>query len=644
MNGTPRNYLRKAVGILAVLVIYWFTRLPAPSSHEQARLAAQFKFTRLELPRLSAGEDRTLRGVHRDFRQTEAWISAVGAAVAVNDLDQDGIENDVIYVDTRRDQVIAAPAPGTGERYAAFELRPTSLRYVADTMAPMGAVPMDMNEDGLMDVLVYYWGRTPIAFLRRDVDDTPAAPRAIDFVECEVFDRPGEIWNTNAAAFSDIDGDGHVDLVIGNYFPDGARILDVHSLEPQVMQDSMSRAFNGGRNRVLRWASATSGIAPSVRFEDVEDVFDDEIAHGWALGVGLADLDGDALPELYLAHDFGPDRLLHNRSTPGKISFANLDGVKTMFTPNSKVLGRDSYKGMSVDFGDLNDDGLLDIYVSNIAEEFALEESHFAFVSTGRVEEMLAGIAPYHDESEPLGLSRSGWGWDTRLADFDNDGTLEALQATGFLKGQKNRWPDLHELAMANDYFVHRPEAWGSFGPGDDVSGHLHNPFFVRAADGRFYDVARDIGLGEPYVTRGIATADIDADGDLDFVIANQWEDSYAFRNDATNQNRSLVLRLLQPIENSRGEQRTRAAIGAIATVIQPDGRKLVSFVDGGNGHSGKRGNEVHFGLGEVSATSALHVEIKWRENGFVRTETHELAPGRHTVLLGQTRKGSSEG
>ena len=52
--------------------------------------------------------------------------------------------------------------------------------------------------------------------------------------------------------------------------------------------------------------------------------------------------------------------------------------------PKSKVLGHDSFKGMGVDFADLNGDGMLDMYVSNIAAEYALEESHFVWVSTGR--------------------------------------------------------------------------------------------------------------------------------------------------------------------------------------------------------------------------------------------------------------------
>src|SRR5262249_53569950 len=158
------------------------------------------------------------------------------------------------------------------------------------------------------------------------------------------------------------------------------------------------------------------------------------------------DLDGDLRPEIYVAHDFGPDLLLHNDSSQGDVRFVPVYGRRTLTTPKSKVLGMDSFKGMGVEFADLNGDGWPDIIVSNIAAPYALQETNFVFLSTGAVADFARGLAPYLDRSEPLGLSRSGWAWDVKAADFDNDGVLEIVQAKGFVKGDVNRWPELHEL------------------------------------------------------------------------------------------------------------------------------------------------------------------------------------------------------
>jgi enediyne biosynthesis protein E4 len=124
---------------------------------------------------------------------------------------------------------------------------------------------------------------------------------------------------------------------------------------------------------VLSWLNDRAG-AP-IPFKEIPGALPDEIACQWAVAMGAADLDGDLLPDLYIANDFGPDRLLHNRSTPGHLRFALLEGKRDPFTPKSCVLGHDSFNGMGVDFGDVNGDGFLDIYVSNIAAKFAFSGS-----------------------------------------------------------------------------------------------------------------------------------------------------------------------------------------------------------------------------------------------------------------------------
>lgn len=603
------------------------------SPAERESLAQRFRFTRIPLPeREGHPAYRQVRQVHPSLERISAWVSSVGAAATLADVDGDGLPNDVILVDPRTDEVTVFPVPGTGDRYRCFSLDPAcwpAKGQDRSAMAPTGTVAGDFNEDGLTDVLVYFWGRTPLLYLREPKSEGEPALQSASFVPRELVDAP-ERWYSDCATQADFDGDGHLDLLVGNYFQDGAHVLDAKAGGTEVLHEGKSKALNGGYKHLFLWQGAEGGRSPGVRYREVRGVFPEEVARGWTVAIGACDLDGDLLPEIYFANDFGPDRLLHNRSTPGNPVFAVLEGHRGLVTPKSCVLGQDSFKGMGCDFGDLNGDGLPDIYVSNIATRFGLTESHFLWQSTGKLQEMSHGGAPYIQASETWGLSRSGFGWDARLADFDNDGMLEAMQACGFIRGKINRWPELQALGTSNDKIVHNPRFWPSFRPGADLSGKDTNPFFVRGGDGRYHDVAPLLGVDGPMVSRGIAIADVDGDGRLDYVCANQWGPSYVFRNEAPHPGAFLGLRLL------RGKG--TPAVGAVATVTLPDGRKQVSQVDGGSGHSGRRSPEIHLGLGPVDPAKPLPVELRWRDpEGRIRRDDLMLTPGWHTIRLGTT-------
>jgi len=656
-----RTNVARIIAVAVIATLYVFARPPAISETEHLQLAGGFRFNSYPLAEVPGTPHKSIRVVNPSLRRIAGWVSATGAGVALNDLDGDGLANDLCSVDPRTDQVMISPAPRTGDRtgdrYEPFILNAAAL-YDPATMAPMGCIPGDLNEDGSMDLLVYYWGRTPIAFVskRTEGNESPR-PTADRYQSVEVV-AGGARWNTGAATLADLDGDGHLDIVIGNYYADGARILDAKADTQEKMQHSMTRAFNGGRSRILKWHSATNGPEPSVRYEEVLDYVNgstDEkhrLTHGWTLAISASDLDGDLLPELYFANDFGPDRLLHNRSKPGEIRFDALTGKKHLTTPSSKVLGNDGFKGMGVDFADVNGDALTDIFVSNIAADYALEESHFAFINTGQTQQMRNGVAPFTDQSEAMGLSRSGWGWDLKLGDFNNDGTLEIVQATGFVRGQINCWPELHELAMGNDQLVEKPSVWFKIDGRCGLSDRDRNPFFVRARDGRYYDVAAELGFDRTDISRGIAIADVDADGRLDFAVANQFQPSALYRNESVSSGVVLGLNLRLPLANSpatstqvcSGYKKTStptvAAVGAFASVQSPDGKRFVSQVDGGNGHSGKRSNELHFGLGAMQADAKLQVSLRWRDlKGKVNQQQLELSPGLHTVTLGDAER-----
>ncbi|AVT37184.1 CRTAC1 family protein [Plantactinospora sp. BB1] len=675
---------RQLPGIVAVVLMAAFfqaARLPTASSAELDGLAGRFGFTPYSVAMPGGFPQQTIRKVNKDYRHIDAWISSVGAGIAMNDLDGDGLANDLCITDPRIDQVVVTPVPGArADRYRPFAVDLAALP-AQRAMAPMGCVPGDFNEDGRMDLLVYLWGRTPILYLARSGATSldRASYQAVELVRgASGAAYNGPLWNTNTAAVDDFDGDGHLDIYIGNYFPHGP-VLDDTKSGGVAMNRSMSHAFNGGEDYLFRWTGATSGEQPTATYEMVANALPREVSKGWALASGANDFDGDNLPELYLAHDFGPDRLLYNQSTPGRFKFSAVKSARQAFVPNSKRVGADSFKGMGVDFGDLDGDGLYDMFVSNITTTFGLEESHFAFVNTAKnVDELRArfgdGRAPFEDRSAPLGLAWSGWGWDVKLADFDNSGELQVAQTTGFLKGEVNRWPQLQELAMTNDGLLEHPGAWPRLEAGDDIGGAQRLHFFVKNPDGRYTDLAGQLGLAVPVPTRGIATGDADGDGRLDFAVARQWDAPVFYHNQSPSPGAFLGLRLTHPATpaadaagtppgtgtapTGSGTADTPAApvaaepappggtaqaapmfcspvVGAQVTVTTEDGRKLLGRVDGGSGHSGKRSHEVHIGLGH-DVSGPVQVNLRWRDRtGQVHQQDLRLDPGWHALELG---------
>jgi enediyne biosynthesis protein E4 len=644
-----RGWLRRQLpGFLALAImasVYLVARPPSTSAAEIDNMAAKFRFTPMEIAMPPGLPQHSIRQVNKKYRNIDAWISSVGAAIAMNDLDGDGLSNDLCIVDTRTDRVVVTPTPGAGStRYAPFALTYGALP-MSDTIAPMGCVPGDYNEDGREDLMVYFWGRTPILFLTRADGSglSNASYQPTELVPNASGPRyRGALWNTNSATVGDFDGDGHADIYIGNYFPDGP-VLDPTAGNGVTMNRSLSTALNGGEDHIFRFRSGSAGDAPSARYERVDDALPTEVSRGWTLGSSATDLDGDSLPELYLANDFGPDRLLYNESTPGHIRFHLVEAIRTPLVPKSKVLGHDSFKGMGVDFGDLDGDGLYDAFVSNITTSFGIEESNFAFINTARDQsdvryQMADGRAPFADRSAPMDVAWSGWGWDVKIADFNNSGNVDIAQATGFVKGTVNRWPQLQEMATSNDDLTANPFWWPHLAAGDDVAGNQTLAFFVKdPRSDRYVNLSAKLGLAVPVPTRGVATGDVDGDGLLDFAVARQWDKPIFYHNDSPAPGAFLGLRLTRDAAPAPGSMPAPGTpvIGAEVSVRLPDGRTLVQRVDGGSGHAGKRSHEVHIGLGD-GVTAPVPVHLQWRDaEGQVQQADLTLTPGWHDIQLG---------
>lgn len=647
--------MRRSVPALAalalVLVLYFVARIPTVSAGERDTVASKYKFTEMPIA-MPPGyhPTQTVRQVNPEYYHIRSWISSVGAAIALNDLTGSGHDDDLCIVDTRTDDVVVtyAPTAPAADRFTPFALNAAPLPMDAN-MAPMGCTPGDYNGDGRMDLLVYYWGRTPILFLDKSTTKTLSATayQPTELVPQVTVDSKyhGPRWNTNTVNIGDFDGTGHPDIFLANYFPD-SDVLNPHG-EPNVtMNSSMSNAKNGGGAHILRWTAGTSGARPTATYQEDEGAVPYHASTGWTLAISSSDLTGDGKPEAYVANDFGKDHLLYNISTPGHIKFSEATGDRKATTSKSFVLGHDSFKGMGTDFADLKHDGKFDLLVSNISQAWGLQESNLIFMNKAKNDadmrqQLAKGDAPFSQQAEPMGLAWTGWGWDIKAGDFLNNGDLDIIQADGFVKGKIDRWPWLQEMAMNNDQQYTNPKMWPNVQPGDDIAGNNSLAFYAQRTGGKYVNLGEQLGLAVHLPTRGIATADTRGNGALDFAVARQFGPPAFYANNAPHLGSQLGLQLYQPVSGAKpgskpaGGLKTPGtpAYGATVQISIPGHGTQIAQLDGGGGHSGRRSFEVRFGLGSYTGPVTAHV--RWADvQGVLHNQTTQLTPGNHTLLL----------
>ncbi|MEW2548181.1 VCBS repeat-containing protein [Streptomyces sp. NPDC047002] len=615
------------------------------------QVAKDYSFRQMPIA-MPAGYDNqkmhSVRKVNRAYQKIRSWISSVGAGIAMNDLTGHGRPDGMCIVDTRTNDVVVTytPTAPAADRFSPFVLKADKIP-MDDTMAPTGCTPGDFNGDGRMDLLVSYWGRTPVLWMAKSDATTPSNA---SYVPQEVVPENspdgkyhGARWNTDAVYVGDMDGSGHPSIVIGNYFPD-SDVLAPHGLSNVAMNNSLSSAKNAGGDHVLRYYASTTGTRPTASFVEESDAIDFQESTGWALAIAGADMTGDGRPELYIANDFGHDHLLYNVSTPGHIKFKVAVGRRTPTTAKSFVLGQGSFKGMGVDFADQDHNGTFDMTVSNIDEAWGLEESNFLWMnqtkSTAEMEKKLSeGIAPFTQEAQEHGLAWTGWCWDVKMGDFLNDGSMAEVQADGFVKGRTDRWPWLQEMAMTNDDLLSNPAMWPNVQPGDDISGDDALAFYAPTPDGKYANISKQLGLAVKTPTRAIATADTTGSGALDFAVARQWGPPAFYANRSPHLGHQIDLNLYRPSAGGDAGSGLAApgspVYGATATITNKQGTQ-VSELDGGGGHGGFRSFDVRFGLGSYDGPSTM--KLQWHDaHGALHSQSMKLMPGHHTLQLTDT-------
>lgn len=412
-----------------------------------------------------------------------------GYGTAIVDYDNDGLND--LFITARNTLLRLYKNMGDGTftntTYAA------GLRYTGEYYQSCWA---DINNDGQLDLYLGKSGNQKNQLFLNNGDGT--------FTNISASAGVDHSGKTVANMFSDVDGDGFIDLYLA--IPHAPNVL-----------------YKNNGDLTFTDVTETSGAV-------------DELI---AMGAGFFDYDNDGDPDLYLVHDTDQANILYENDGTGKFKDVSV-------TSGTNYAGQ----GMGVDFGDFNNDGFQDIYVTNMWANVLYKNN---------------GDGTFEDVTTQAGVGDEGMGWGVTWFDHNNDG-----------------WEDLF---ITNDAIFLEPQ----------------NVLYENQKDGTFAIVSENTVLAGEKASYSVAAGDLDNDGDIDLWVGNP---SGSFRSELfineLEAGNYVTLRLA-------GTQSNQSAIGAKVQVDLGD-RLMMKEVRSGTGYAQQNSLELHFGLAEAQVIRKITV------------------------------------
>ncbi|MEM7655209.1 MAG: VCBS repeat-containing protein [Bacteroidota bacterium] len=339
-------------------------------------------------------------------------------------------------------------------------------------------------------------------------------------------------------------------------------------------------------------------------------------SEGWGLGVAISDFNQDGWPDVYVANDFISNDQLYLNQQDGTFQ----DEISSYFAHNS-------YNSMGIDVADLTNDGLSEVVVLDmLPDDNARQKSmfsdpnhnrHYLTVDRGyqpqfvrNVLQLNYGNQRFGDIGQLAGIFQTDWSWSPIMVDLDNDGWRDLLITNGYFR-------DVTDM----DYVDYSDQS-SRFGTPEVIQQRLyeavsalepvikHNYLYRNQGDLTFEDVSDAWGFTVPSVSHGVAYADFDQDGDLDWVVNNMNQPAFVYENhqlepDQPIEQHYLQLRLIGKPGNLQG-------LGSKVYLTHSDSSGHISTQY--HEHSLYRGYKssvsgiIHFGLGQSPAVDSLRV------------------------------------
>jgi hypothetical protein len=362
------------------------------------------------------------------------------------------------------------------------------------------------------------------------------------------------LWSSSCA-FGDIENDGDVDLFVTNYVDFSVTNNKYCAAAGDIRVYCHPNVYNSLPNILYR----NNGDGT---FADITREAGVYRTDGNGLGVVFGDYDEDGWTDIYVANDSVPNFLFHNK---GKGIFEEVGfwaGV---------ALGGEGrpLAGMGTDMADIDSDGLLDIIVTNLDRE-----THSLFKNLGK------GLFTNVTFESGVGEATLPFvGFGAAFVDYDNDSDNDLVVVNGDITDNVARIRD-------------------------NTSYEQRNLLLDNNGAGKFRDVGPRSGPGFALkkVSRGLSAGDLDNDGDVDLIVANNGQTVDVLRNDGGNRNNALLIRTV-------GSKSNRDGIGA-RLKLTVNGRTLMRHVKAGSSYQAQNDLRVDFGMG--SARMADKLEVLW--------------------------------
>ena len=404
----------------------------------------------------------------------------------------------------------------------------TKKARVGDQGYGMGMTVGDFDNNGYPDIYISNYGVNVLYQNKGNGTFSDITKKAgVGGNECSV----GAVW-------MDYDNDGFLDLYVGNYI----------EFDPQYNYYYAPDGFPGpmaydGQADVL-YHNEGDGT-----FKDVTQEMGVFNRDGRAMGVGAADYDNDGFVDIFVSNDHMNNYLYHNNGGKGFVDKGIMSGVAFNQIGEATI-------SMSVDFADYNNDGLLDLFVSD-----DVYCSLYRNEGNGIFSEMSynAGIAVACGQFV---------GWASTFIDYDNDGDLDIFKINGELKHLYGQEDQLFEND-GNEKFI-------------DVS------------------VERGSYFQQELVGRGASFADFDNDGDVDAYIVTLNDHGALLRNNKGNENNWIALQLI-------GDESNRDGIGARVTIVSGDIQQYTQKRSA-SGYLSQNDPRLYFGIGNNEIVEKIEV------------------------------------